>query len=173
MTTGQTLKGFLADQRVDAHALEQATRYYLAERSGDLSPRQMKLEVVEAGVDEARLDEALESLEVDPAAIEQGCLAFLEAAWEEPGQEERIRAAVGEAKSKLPVIEIGILAMVAMYGMYLLATGGVQRSEETRKTSADGSSSERKVVEFVGPSGPLSKVVDLLAPLRQRSTQDD
>jgi len=158
-----SFEAFLETEKPDAHAIEQAARYYLALRTDYLSPAAMRAELSEAGVDEAELGMALEDLQQNPAALEAASVEFLAAAWEEPGQEALIRDAFREATSKLPVVELAILATVAMYGMYLLATGGVKR-KETKRRAADGSTTDT-TVEYEPPTGPLDRVWNAVRPL--------
>jgi hypothetical protein len=70
-----------------------------------------------------------------------------------------------EAKAKLPVIEVGILAIVAMYGMYLTVTGGVKKRVAERKK--DGTYAE--TTEYASPEGPLGMVVKPIKRVGRRS----
>jgi hypothetical protein len=154
----QTLKQFLESQDADAATIQHATRYYISERYGDVPPSKMKAKLVQAGAEEASIQGAQKQLEENPALLENACLAFLSLAWEEQGQEQRIRNAFAEAKNKLPVIELAILSVVGMYAMYLVVTGGKKKSVTERKP--DGSYKE--TTEYEPPTGPLGTLVKLV-----------
>jgi len=147
-----TFLEFLKEQQPDTTMIQQATRYYISEKH-ELPPTKMKTAI---GAPADALDAAQRQLEEDVRALENACLAALSAGWEE--DESLIRDAFAEAKTKLPVIEVAIMAVVAMYGTYLLVTGGVKRKVVQR--SADGSYTE--TTEYHAPLGPLGTVVDLV-----------
>jgi hypothetical protein len=157
----ETLLQFLESQKVDSETLQQATRYYLAERTGDLSESEMQSQLVQAGGDKKTIDAALGQLKGNSLMIDNACLAFLSDAWENETERSKIKDAAAEAKTKLPVIEIGILAMVAMYGMYLAVTGGIIRHTVERKP--DGTFKES--TEYHPPTGPLGALVKMVVPI--------
>jgi hypothetical protein len=150
----------LGSLAADAETLVQAARYYLAEVTDDLSPDEMREAVSEDVGDEAAVEEALELLEDDPAALAAAAREILATAWEDPSERPRVIAVLDEARAKLPVIELGILSITAMYGMWLLTTRGVKRVKEKTR-NADGSETEREI-DYYAPDGPLRAVVDLL-----------
>jgi hypothetical protein len=156
-----TFDEYVAAGGIDEETLEHAARYYLAERTDDLSTREMRDELVEGVGDEQALDEALALLEDDPTALAAASREILAAAWERSDERDRVRAALAEARTKLPVVEIGILAIAAMYGMWLLATGGVKRNVERTVRSADGSETKERETVYYPPDGPLRAVVDV------------
>ena len=147
-----TFLQFLNEQQPDATTIQQATRYYIAEKHG-LPPTEMRKAI---GVPEDELVVAQQQLEQDPQTLENACLATLSAGWQE--DETLIRNAFAEAKIKLPVIEVAIVAVVAMYGMYLAVTGGVKKKVVQR--NRDGSYTE--ITEYYASQGPLGTVMDLV-----------
>jgi len=156
-----SLKDFLIYRQADTDTIQQAARYYLAERTEDLSPEEMRQRLIQAIGDAKKVDSVLRTFEDDPILAENACLALLSAAWDEAGEVQRIRSAVDSAKTKLPVIEAAIIALVGMYAMYLITTGGVKKSEMTVARNPDGSFIETVTTEYFGPSGPLSTVTSL------------
>jgi hypothetical protein len=143
---------FVKREKIDAEALIQATRYYIAEQSHDPTAEEMRDRVAASSGDAAAVDAAVAALAGDARLLELACHEVLEAAWDKPQQPGRIRSAVDDAKSALPVIETGIIAMVAMYGMYLYTTGG-------KKSEVRGKDGTLKT-EWYPPA--LSHLVDLL-----------
>jgi hypothetical protein len=134
----ETFTEFLNGMQADPDMIQQALRIYLSERTNDLTHKEMLTELGETVTSEEELDQLLKQLEHDPDALEQAALIHFEHAWEDEAQRPSIRAAFEYAKGRLPVIEMTILAVVAMYGMYLIATeGGL--TEITVKKNPDGS----------------------------------
>ena len=159
----QSLKDFLDDRQVDTDTVQQAARYYLAERTNDLTPEEMRQRLINAVGDRQAVDSALRKLERDSSFVENASLLFLSSAWNEPSEKEHVQNCFDDAKGKLPVVEVAILAIVAMYGMYLVATGGVKKEEFTVLRRPDGTLEKRMVKEYFGPEGPLANVVKLFA----------
>jgi hypothetical protein len=54
----------------------------------------------------------------------------------------------------MPVIDLAILAVVLMYGMYLLTTGG-KKAETTTVRRPDGTLEESRI-DYASPDGPMS-----------------
>ena len=61
-----------------------------------------------------------------------------------------------DAKAKLPAIEIRVISVAAMYGLYLLRPGGIQRSRRTTVRRQDGSFEEKETVDHADPLGPIA-----------------
>jgi hypothetical protein len=67
------------------------------------------------------------------------------------------------------VIEVGLIALVTMYGLYLARTGGRRRTERHTIRNADGTYETHETTEFHNPADALSSVVSLVlgrAPAR-------
>ena len=120
----ESFADYLSRNDVDTDTLHQAARLYLAERADDLPAEEMYRAVVASSADREAVDAALDRLKSDSAMAEQASLALLSAAWEEPGEAERIRPAIEHAKASLPVVEVTIVAVALMYGVYLAVTRG-------------------------------------------------
>jgi hypothetical protein len=148
---------FVGAERPDSDTVQQAGRYYLAEKTGYLSPEKMQERLVEVTRDPAKVDSALHQFQRDSAAVENALMAMFSAEWElGPAEQDRIIRSFTAARTKLPVIELGIIAIVAMYGMYLVATGG--KKEET-VVNKDGS---YRTVKYEPPTGPIKELVALV-----------
>jgi hypothetical protein len=137
-------------------------RYYIAERAQDLPAEQQRRRVADFIGDEGKVDSAIRGLERDPAALEEVVLFVLSQAWEELGQAELIAGAASDAKAKLPVVETTILATVAMYGMYLLATGGIKQTKTTTVRGKNGRYSTSIATDYVGFAEPVKALATLL-----------
>ncbi|MEV4641169.1 hypothetical protein AB0J80_27885 [Actinoplanes sp. NPDC049548] len=157
----ETLLAFLESIEADADTIEQGTRYYLAEHTNDLPHGDMHAAILASAVDAGRAEDYLRLLEHQSDVLEQGALAVLSAAWEEPGQAELVRNALLDAKAKLPVIEAGILAIVVMYGLYLHTTGGKKREKRVVERSANGRFKETTEIEYYSATSPLTAITGL------------
>lgn len=150
----------LNEQQMDTDSLFQALRYYLAELSDDL-PAEDMLGEIRAAERDSQVDAELTRFERDSWLLEVAALRVLSSAWSDPAQRGAVRRALAEAKGKLPVIEVAILAIAAMYGMYLIATGGVKRTEKTYEREG---TVYKEVTEYADPVDPLRSVTGLFAP---------
>ena len=153
----QTFPEFLNEVQADPDVIQQALRMYISERTNDLTREEMLNELSGAVTNKEKLEQQLKELGKDPAALEQVALIYFERAWQDNAQQPSIRAAFKHAKGKLPVIETAILAVVVMYGMYLITTNGV--TESRIKRNADGSYEESKKRE------PFAPIVSAMARL--------
>lgn len=158
----ESFESYLQVNGVDQDALLEAFRTYIAERVDYLPPEEMVEEMAAAAGDPSAIDDQLSALEDDTASQIAVANLVLSGAWEDPQQRVLVEELIASAKQKLPVIELGILAIVAMYGMYLYTTGGVAR-RRYQIQNPDGSTVEEEI-EFAPPSGPLKAVVGLFRP---------
>jgi hypothetical protein len=110
----------------------------------------MLAELKAAAADPAELERALDSIENDPAGLNQAALLALDAAWKDAASRESVEASLRHAKESLPVVELGILAIVAMYAMYRVIPA--QPVKETVITEWDekGRFREKRVTEREG-----------------------
>ena len=158
----QSLLDFLTEQHVDSDGIQQAARLYLAERTDDLTKREMRQQLDQATGDARLIDTLMKKLEQDSAAVENGALVLLSWAWEEPGERERVIRAIEQAKAKLPVIEVTLIVIATMYGMYLIATGGKKKVTTWVKRREDGKLEEsRETIEYAGFPEVISAMVKL------------
>jgi hypothetical protein len=149
-----------AFENVDADTIHHTLRYYLSERFDDPTADEMREALV--GILGLDLDEELAALSANPLLLENTALHVLSAAWQEEGQAARITEITAEAKAKLPVIEVALICIAAMYGLYLLRTGGIKRSERTTIRKPDGSFEEKVKIEYADPVGPAAALSRLL-----------
>jgi hypothetical protein len=155
-----SFEDLLAELRPDADAIQQAARYYLAERTGDLSVDAMRAQMAQTAGEDV-VDQTVATLEQDSAAVETACLTVLAAAWENPEERNAVRGALEDAKEQMPVIEIAIIAIVAAYGMYLLATRGRRKVSRVKRRHKDGTYEEIEMVDFADPTEPLRAITRL------------
>lgn len=156
MTT--TLTDLLQTEAVDPALVPHAMRYFVSAQTGDLPPERMHEDLLAAGVD---ADRAQKLLAEDARLLETASLAILQAGWEDLSSRETVEGALSAAGSKLPVVEVALIAIVAVYGMWLIATKG-RRSERTMiRHRADGSWEEERVIEWYGASDPLRAIASM------------
>lgn len=113
-------------------------RYFVSAQSDDLPPARIQEVLLNAGLSPEQLDRAAELLQRDPVAMEASALAVLQTGWADSRERELVRGALGAAQEKLPVVEPGLIAIVAIYGLWLIATRGRKSHEHVIRRSADG-----------------------------------
>jgi len=158
----EDLQEYLARVRPDRETILQATRYYLAERTGDLSPDEMLERLAAEPAERQRVEILARTLARDSQGLETACLTVLAAAWDEVAEHRKLEAALAEAKRKLPVVETGILAIVAIYGLYLFYTGGKVTTVRRMARQADGSVKVEESVSYTKSPDPLTALVRLV-----------
>jgi hypothetical protein len=156
-----TLGDFLTARDADPAHLQHSVRYLVAEWSADTTPDQMRSELELAIDDPERLRAALTALETDTVLLDVASLDVLQAAWDDDELHDAATGAVDDAKSLLPVIEVGLTALVTMYGLYLARTGGRRRTERHTIRKADGSYETHETTEYHNPADVLASVVSL------------
>jgi hypothetical protein len=138
-----------------------ATRAFISELTGDLLPVEMKDQMVSVATDREALERAILGLEESAQECADACLDFLAWAWDDAANREAIRQAFAGTAVKLPAIEVGLVALTAMYGMYLAATGGRRKETYTVRQKPDGTFEKTVVIEYAGVAEALSMVAKL------------
>jgi len=148
MTT--TFADTLNQIHADPDTVQQGLRLYLSEQTGDLTPREMLAELKAAAFDPAELERELKRVENDPAVLNQAALLSLNSAWDDPESRESVEASLRHAKESLPVIELGIIAIVAMYAMYRAIPAQPVKVKVTTEWDGKGKYVQKKEVEHEG-----------------------
>jgi hypothetical protein len=161
MGMSETFADFLNEIRPNDESIEIAARAFLSELTDDMVPNDMKSGLIQSALSRDEFDHALQLLTDSPQQRRDACMAFLDWAWQDEGNREGIRAAFKGAQAKLPALEVTLLALIALYGMYLRATGGKKITTHTAKRNADGSFEETIVNEYESPVGVMSLVTKL------------
>jgi hypothetical protein len=155
----------------DPAMLPHAMRYFVSAQSGDLPPGRIQDALLGGGLTLEQLGEAADLLQRDPVAMESTALAVLQAGWADPGERDLVRGALGAAQAKLPVVEPGLIAIVAVYGLWLIATRGRRSHEHVIRRKPDGSYEESETTEWFGPAAPLEAIAKVLG-LQVESGED-
>ena len=160
----QSLAEYLNEIGATSDVVQQGLRYYLAERSGDLPPTHMEERLVSAAEDARAVEEQLQTLQASSSQLEELSLLYLSYAWDNPAERSAIRRALQGANLQLPVVESAVVAIVVMYGMYLIATRGRSGVRETTRRDADGSFRTVKETTYASPAGWISGIINLFTP---------
>jgi hypothetical protein len=161
MTTVDTFLDFLNERRPEEEKILVALRFYLAEVTDDKLPRELQEEMENAASDPHAVGDALAQLKKDRGAQARAAISFLADRWEDPAERLRIARAFDGAATKLPVIEAGLIAIVTMYGIFLMATDGRRKKSRTIESGKDGTYREVVVEEMYSPMGPIKAVLQL------------
>lgn len=158
----QSLADFLAQRNVDGETVELAAWDLVIALTGGQAPEELKQALVAHTAKPDVVEAELQRLEQDPLTRANAALALLSASWEDPAKTELTRAALTEARSAGVPIKTAILAIVAMYAMFLVQTGGVQHATSRVELKPDGSFMQETETTYYAPEGPLSTIVDLV-----------
>jgi hypothetical protein len=150
---------YLLHNGVDTDTLLEAFRTYLSEQTDYLPPEDMQTALSKMAVDANGVKNLLKQLANDSDSLLGAAHIVLGTEWDDLEKRELIKDTIETAKKKLPVIELNILAIVAMYGMYLITTGGVREKKQTTILPGGGIKIESTVYE--PPTAPLKMIVDL------------
>jgi hypothetical protein len=157
-----TFEKYVEQSGISSDSLQQAFRLLVAEETDDRSPEEMRAEIVRSVEDSAAVDNVLRELSQDPMTLDAAAKDFLAEIWGQPGGEKRVKTAIDGTNKALPVIEVGIIAIAAMYIAYLHYTGGVKSEKKETTTRKDGTKTESSQRTLYGATGPLGAIVQLL-----------
>lgn len=152
---------YLTSIRASRQTVLVGLRYLVSEQNGDLTSREMTVEL-EGVATEAEVAGALRSLEESEARMDELALLYLGEQWADPEKRDSIAGALTAANAKLPVVELAILALVAMYGLYLIHTGGATRRRRRTIRRPDGTFEEVEEAEYADPSSWISGLTAIL-----------
>ncbi len=151
-----SLADYLSQNNIKGEMIEVAAKYYVSELSGDLIPKEMKRIVFQNAVDSDKLAIILTDLELSPKMRQQASLEFLSWAWQDPENRSNICKAFEGARSKLPVTEFSIAAIVVIYGMYLIAVLREPKNiKHSIKKTEEGIIEETTEIEYQTINSPL------------------
>ncbi|MEV4639122.1 hypothetical protein AB0J80_17385 [Actinoplanes sp. NPDC049548] len=148
-------------ESTDADSIEQSVRYLVAEFTDDADPAEMRQTLASAASDPARIDELISRLTLDSTLLEEVSLAVLSEAWDDPSRHEQISRILADAKTKLPVIEVSVLAISALYGIYLFRTGGKKRTTRYVKRDKDGGFTLKEETEYAEPNSVFRTILGI------------
>jgi hypothetical protein len=151
----------LSAHGADATTVPHAVRYYVSARTDDLPEPEMRERLVRAGVSEDQLARALDLLEHDAALLDGASLCVLQDGFADSETRGLVDGAIGASRSKLPVVEAGLIAIAVVYGMWLATTKGRRSHQRVIRRGWDGSLEEIETTEWYGPSGPLQAIAGL------------
>lgn len=97
---------------------------------------------------------------------------MLSSAWAEESERDRLRAVLTETKDNLPVVEVAILAIVCMYGMYPTGHWREEEIDETTTRKPDGSFESQETINYADPTGPLNTIVNIFRHSGPRIVED-
>lgn len=157
----ESLARFLTARQADRDTIEQAARYAVAELSRDLTPDEM-LHELRATLNEPDTAPAtVADLTRSPADLTETALWVLTHLWYDLDEREVVAGAVINAQTKLPIIEVAVIATSVLYGLHLIMTRGVKRSTHKVEYRADGSFTETTTLDYQTPPAASRLVAGL------------
>ena len=166
-----SLQQILDAKHPNTDSILHAARYFVAEKFGDAPPSEMRQTLLDAGISGSELDSTIKTLESDLKTLEQGSLLILGTALETTAEDEpAIERSFEEATTKLPVLETAVVAMVVMYGLYLLtpASDKPVRIVKRRIVKKDGTIETSSDSTYHEPTGALTALVNLVRGAKSR-----
>ena len=154
-----SLVDFLNEIKPTDEAIEVATRSFISEISDDALPEVLRHRLAESAGIGSGFEGTLIHLERSPKGRRDMCLIALAFAWEQSENRKKIRAAFQGTQLKLPVVESALLALVAMYGMYLVAMHLRDKPNTTVRRivrKEDDSFEVTEEIVFDKPESPVS-----------------
>jgi hypothetical protein len=133
----------------------------IGELSGDLTEAQMRNAILTAGVSEAEFSRLRLELEHAPMLVGEAALAWISSMSHDPDVAEAIESAINDADRNAVLFETTALTIVALYGMYLLATRGATESEKKIERRKDGTYVETEKVVYDTFSNSLKTAFNL------------
>ena len=131
------------------------------ELSNDKTEAEMLDEMRSRAGSEARFVELREQFEKNPALVREAALAWLAVASDDPKQHDVVMNAVKDADRSAPLIEVAAITIIALYAMYLIATGGIKESTRKIEQKADGTHVQTEKVVYHSFSEPVKGAVAL------------
>ncbi len=133
----------------------------VSQLSGDLSEAQMRSNVLDAGVSEDDFAHIRAEFERNPTLSGETALAWIAALSHDPEASDVLEAAINDADRNAVLLETTAVAVVAMYAMYLLATGGAKTTVRKIERKKDGSYVESEKIVYDSFSSSLKTAFDL------------
>jgi class 3 adenylate cyclase len=141
MENGTSLAAVLTERGLRPDAVVRATRYYLAERLNDPATGDLREDLAERVADGAELTGLVAG---NAQLLRSAALGVLSAAWEQPGERERIVRALDEHGGNLPAADLLPVAATVVYGLFLLARTG-HMTDESTTVNRDGTYEHRRI----------------------------
>ena len=149
--------------RISPSSLPYAMSYLVSTQADDPPPGRIRDRLVAEGVEIEALDKAVAMLMGDAALLEAVSISILQAGWEDPVERDLTAGALTAARTKLPVVEHELIAVVAILGMWLSWTKGRKSHRRVVRRDADGSFEESETTEWYGPAGFLEALAKVLS----------
>jgi hypothetical protein len=148
-------------QRATAETVLEIMHTSVSELSHDKTDVEMLAEMCNQASDEARFVELCARFKGDPVLVREAALAWLAVASDDPEKRDVVMNAAKDADRSAPLIEVGAIMIVALYAMYLIATGGIKESTRKIEQKADGTHVVTEMVVYHSFSEPVKSVVAL------------
>jgi len=131
------------------------------EASGDLTPEEMRSELRRAVSEPDALEDALQQLQADPDLVGDIALLWISDASENPAHKGTIEGAIDGADRQLPLLETGLIVLVALYALYLMGPDKPLRTKKVLKHRSDGSFEEHEETSYASFEEPIRGLLGL------------
>lgn len=132
------------------------------EISGDLSEAEMEAEL-NRQLGEISVAEAKDIVALNPDVVDEVAGLWVGALAVERNREDLLSGAIEDADTRLPMLEIGALTLIALYSLYLAGPTKPTQHTITYRQNADGSYEKVVDVKWADFSAPLRGLLGLFA----------
>jgi hypothetical protein len=144
----ETFDCHLRDHHYDDRAVREAAVAYVTTKSGYLGEAEMRASLELKASNPEQLATALATLESDIDIAQEAAYRVLATAWES-GDADAIRERLAQSKEHLELITAAALAVIILFGMYLIKPPLEEEEieeKETVQTTPEGSQKEEITV---------------------------
>ncbi len=132
------------------------------ESSGDLSQAGMEAELG-SRLGEIAVAKAKDIVGSNPDVVDEIAHLWIGSLADDGEAKEMLQGAIADADTQMPMLELGALTLVVLYGLYLLTADKPTETTTTIKHNADGSYEKVKVVKYADFSAPLRALLGLFS----------
>jgi hypothetical protein len=152
----------LNDHQATPETLLEAMTTSVYEYSGDKTRAEMLDDLQGSIGSKKRIQELLASVEANPELVHEAALAWISTASEDPKGHDVLVEAVENSDRNAVLLEGAALAVIALYALYLIKTGGKSSTTEMVERKPNGSYIKTKKVVYQSFSTPLRALFDAL-----------
>jgi hypothetical protein len=152
----------LNDRQVTQETLLEAMTTSVYECSGDKTRSEMLRDLEGAVGSKKAVDEMLASLEGNSELVHEAALAWLSAASGDSGKSNLVAEAIQNSDRNAVLLETTAVAVISLYALYLIATGGKANTAHTIEVKPDGTYVETEKVVYERFSETLKAFFDAI-----------
>ncbi len=132
------------------------------EASGDMSPAEMRSALEGASKNQEVIVQALRELESKPDLVRDIALMWIMHSSNQEESRHIVEGAISGADRDMPLLEVGTIALVALYAIYMLGPEKPKTIKKTIKLMPDGTFELQEETTYDTFSTPIKGLLGLL-----------